>query len=192
MARIRTFLAVNISVAIRRRAVELQKKLRQSEVDATWTEPENMHVTMQFLGDVDDALIPEVCQRVISTAAAFAPFQMSLAQAGAFPSLGRPRTVWIGVDEGHQELVDLQFALQESLVEMRFPRERRTYKPHLTIARIREGGPRQQRLSELITHYEDFKTESCAVAEAIIFSSYLERSGPTYQVMGRAPLHGTA
>ncbi|MDA1050768.1 MAG: RNA 2',3'-cyclic phosphodiesterase [Planctomycetota bacterium] len=190
MTRIRTFIAVDTSPAVRRRAVALQDKLREGEVNASWTDPENMHVTMQFLGDVDESLIPEVCQRVAVAAAPFAPFDLEFARAGAFPALDRPRTVWIGVDRGSQKLVELQFAIQESLVEMRFPRERRTYKPHLTIARVRAAGPRQKRLSELIAHYHDFKAESCDVTEVVIFASYLERSGPTYQIMGRAPLAG--
>jgi len=190
MARIRTFIAVETSPAVRRRAVDLQNKLRESEVKASWTDPENMHVTMQFLGDVEDTLIPEVCKRVATAAAPFEPFHVEFSRAGAFPGAERPRTVWIGVDQGSQELVDLQFAIQESLVEMRFPRERRTYRPHLTIARVRGGGSRQTRLADLIAHYRDFKAGSCDVSEVLILASYLERSGPTYQIMGRAPLDG--
>jgi 2'-5' RNA ligase len=190
MARIRTFIAVDTSPAVRRRAVDLQAKLRESQVNATWTDAENMHVTMQFLGDVDDTLIPEVCKRVASAAAPFVPFYIDFSQVGAFPAVDRPRTVWIGVDHGAQELVALQFAIQESLVEMRFPRERRTFKPHLTLARVREGGRRQSRLAELLAHYRDFKAESCDVSEVLIFASYLDRTGPSYQIMGRAPLDG--
>ncbi len=190
MSRIRTFIAVDISPAVRRRAAILQDKLRESEVNASWTDPENMHVTMQFLGDVDDTLIPEVYKRVASAAAPFAPFHLAFSQAGAFPALDRPRAVWIGVDEGSENLVEIQAVVQESLVEMRFPRERRTYKPHLTIARVREGGLRQQRLAELIGRFRDFKAESCDVTEVLLFASFLESSGPTYQIMGRAPLAG--
>jgi len=190
MVRIRTFIAVETSPAVRRRAADLQTKLRESQVNATWTDPENMHVTLQFLGDVDDTLIPEVCKRVEAVVTPFAPFFVDFSKAGAFPAIDRPRTVWIGVDQGTQELVDLQFAIQESLVEMRFPRERRTFRPHLTLARVREGGRRQSRLAELLAHYRDFKAESCDVAEVLIFGSFLDRSGPTYQVMGRASLEG--
>ena len=190
MARIRTFIAVETSPAVQRRAAELQAKLRESQVNATWTDPENMHLTLQFLGDVEDTLVPEVCKRVAIAAAPFAPFFVDFSKAGAFPANDRPRTVWIGVDQGTQELIDLQFAIQESLVEMRFPRERRTFRPHLTLARVREGGRRQSQLSELLAHYRDFKAESCDVSEVLIFASYLDRSGPTYQIMGRAPLDG--
>ena len=190
MARIRRFVAVDTSPAVQRRAVQLQAKLRESQVQATWTDAENMHVTLQFLGDVPDTLIPEVCKRVASAAAPFTPFLVDFSQVGAFPALDRPRTVWIGVGQGAQELVDLQLAIQESLVEMRFPRERRTFKPHLTLARVREGGRRPSRLAELMAHYRDFRAESCEVAEALIFASYLDRTGANYQILGRAPLDG--
>lgn len=190
MARIRTFIAIDTSPAVQRRAADLQNKLRESEAKATWTDPENMHITLQFLGDVDDPLIPEVCKRVAAAAAPFAPFQAEFSRAGAFPSIERPRTVWIGVDRGAEELVNLQQAIQDSLAEMRFPRERRTYRPHLTLARVRGGGKGQARLSALIARYRDFKADSCDVSEALIVASNLDRSGPTYQVMGRAPLEG--
>ncbi len=190
MARIRTFIAIETSPAVRRRAADLQNKLRESEVKATWTDPENMHITLQFLGDVDDTEIPEVCKRVAAAAEPFESFFVEFSKAGAFPGLEKPRTLWIGVDQGRQELVDLQHAIQESLVEMRFPRERRTYRPHLTIARVRESGPNVSRLAELLARYRDFKAESCDVSEVLIMASYLERTGPTYQIMGRAPLDG--
>jgi 2'-5' RNA ligase len=188
MARTRTFIAVETSPAVRRRAVALQDKLRASQVNASWTDPEKMHITLMFLGDVDDREIPEVCKRVATAAAPFDPFLVEFSRAGAFPASDRPRTVWIGVDQGSQELVALQSAIQESLVEMRFPREQRIYKPHLTIARVREGGPRQTRLAELLAHYHDFKAESCEVSEVLILASYLDRAGPTYQILGRGPL----
>ncbi len=190
MARIRTFVAVDISSAVRRRAANLQDKLRESKVNASWADPENMHVTLQFLGDVDETEVPEVCKRVIRAAEPHEAMHLSFAQAGAFPALDRPRAVWIRVDEGRQQLIDLQFSIQESLVEMRFPRERRTYQPHLTLGRIREAGPRRDKLAELIAHYHDYGAESCDVTEVLILASYLDRSGPTYQVMGRAPLNG--
>jgi RNA 2',3'-cyclic 3'-phosphodiesterase len=190
MARIRTFIAVETSPAVQRRAADLQNKLREAGVKATWTDPANMHITLQFLGDVDDTEIPEVCKLVTAAAEPIEPFFVEFAKAGAFPGSDRPRTLWIGVGEGSQELVDLQLAIQESLVEMRFPRERRTYRPHLTIARVRDSGPHVERLSELLAHYRDFKAESCDVSEVLIMASYLERTGPTYQVMGRAPLDG--
>src|SRR5687768_9630793 len=98
MARIRTFIAVETSPAVRRRAVDLQNKLRESHAKASWTDPEKMHVTLQFLGDVEDTLIPDVCKRVATAAALFEPFFIEFSKAGAFPAADRPRTLWIGVE----------------------------------------------------------------------------------------------
>ncbi|MEO8498974.1 MAG: RNA 2',3'-cyclic phosphodiesterase [Planctomycetota bacterium] len=190
MARIRTFIAVETSPAVHRRVADLQNKLRESEAKANWTDLDKIHITLQFLGDVDETEIPEVCNRVAKAAEPFEPFLAEFSKAGAFPSLEKPRTVWVGVEAGREELVDLQNAIQESLVEMRFPRERRTYRPHLTIARVRGVGPHQTRLAELLAHYRDFKADSCDVSEVLIMASYLDRAGSTYQVLGRAPLEG--
>ncbi len=190
MARIRTFIAVEVSPAVCHRASELIAKLQASEVKCTWTAPENMHVTLQFLGDTDDTLIPDVCRRVAQAAAPFEPFEMAFSQAGAFPAPDRPRTVWLGVDAGAEKLVRLQFAIQESLVELRFPREHRTFKPHLTLGRVRDGSPRSQRLAELLAQYRDYKASESDVSEVVIVGSFRDKSGPMYQIIGRAPLEG--
>jgi 2'-5' RNA ligase len=190
MGQIRTFIAVDVSAEVRARANDLANRLRVSDVKANWTKPENMHLTLKFLGDTDETLIPDVCRRVAQAAKPFTPFRLVFGEAGAFPKIDRPRTVWLGVTEGDEPIVELQSAIEDTLADLRFPREHRRFKPHLTIGRVRGGGPKQEELGRLIAGNAEFDAHSCQVSELLIFASYLEPAGPTYQILGRAPLEG--
>src|SRR5262245_12973776 len=107
MSRLRTFIAVGIDKAIRDRAVALQETLGRSGVEVKWVEPENLHVTLLFLGEVEDKALPGVCRVVAECAARHEPFEMSVESAGCFPNPRRPRTLWVGIGAGLQELVAL-------------------------------------------------------------------------------------
>ena len=147
-----------------------------------------MHVSLKFLGDTDETLIPDICRRVAAVAQSHAAFQLSFTTAGAFPSVDRPRAVWMGAGEGEDEITSLQADIEESLLDLRIPREHRRFKPHLTLGRIREGGSRAEELTALLNKYASFDGKSCRIEQVLTFATYLEKSGPTYQVLARAPL----
>src|SRR5262245_34238301 len=100
MARLRTFIAVDIGQAIRDRAVALQETLARSCSDVKWVEPENIHVTLLFLGEVDTREVINVCRVVGESCAQHAVFAMSVETLGCFGNPRRPRTLWIGIGEG--------------------------------------------------------------------------------------------
>src|SRR5438105_8287060 len=91
MARLRTFIAVDPGKAIRDRLVALQETLARAGTEVKWVEPENLHVTLLFLGEVDMLDVPALCQAVADTVRTHAPFAMSLEKAGCFPNPRRPR-----------------------------------------------------------------------------------------------------
>src|SRR6059036_195662 len=97
MARIRTFVAVDLDKTIRDRTVALQEALARTGVEVKWVEPENLHVTLLFLGEVVDRSIPEVCRVVQSVTEKHAAFPMSIETVGCFPNQRRPRVLWVGV-----------------------------------------------------------------------------------------------
>jgi RNA 2',3'-cyclic 3'-phosphodiesterase len=205
MDKIRTFIAVEMSEAVRRRAARLIDLLRVGGGDVKWVEPENMHLTLQFLGDVPQTDVPAVCQAVERAVAGFPPFEISLLGAGAFPHLGRPSTIWIGVTdavnksgqaprhqsvhgEGAKELSAVQHAIQRALKPLGFPPERRAFHPHLTIGRIRRGGAAPPGLVQCLREQQAFDAGSTAIDQVVVFASYLDRAGPTYQAMSRIAL----
>lgn len=187
MARIRTFIAVDVDSSVRRKAAELTSRLRAAEGKITWVAPQQMHLTVKFLGEVPDTKLPKVCSAVEAACRTLAPFAIECRGAGAFPDRDRPRTLWIGVTEGVAELRALHDALEDQLAPFGFPKEGRGFKPHLTIGRVRQPGAG---LAELLAANEAFVAGGCEIGEAVVYASFLDRAGPTYEVLGSASLGG--
>lgn len=192
MARIRTFIAVDINKAIRDRAVALQDKLAQTSSDVKWVEPENMHITLLFLGEVNDRDIVDICDSVAEVCQEHAPFAMTIESVGAFPTSRRPRTLWMGVGEGKQELTALHDALEPPLLDLGcYRREGRSYTPHLTLGRVKSDRPSDELATALAKH-TDWHGGQTLVREVLVMSSELTSDGPTYTVLSRASLEGGA
>jgi 2'-5' RNA ligase len=187
---IRTFVAVEIDAAVRQRAGELIEQLRGSGADVKWVEVENLHLTLKFLGEVRSREIPQVCEAVERAAAGAERFELELSGAGAFPNVRRPRTVWLGAGKGSEEMVLLHKEVEAALGKLGFRPEQRRFQPHLTIGRVRRGGPAVAELGQLIEQRADFFAGRADVQQVVVFSSQLDRSGPTYEALSRARLGG--
>src|SRR6185436_14027923 len=112
---IRTFIAVEMSPRLLGRAGDLIDKLRVAAAEVNWVHPQQMHLTLKFLGDVRDTETPDICRVVNQVAASFEPFEITCRGAGAFPSLEQPRTLWIGIEDGADELMALAAAIEDAL-----------------------------------------------------------------------------
>src|SRR5687768_465516 len=104
---LRTFVAVEIGSETRARAGQLISRLRSAAVNVKWVEPQNLHWSLQFLGEVDIREIPQVCDLVTRAVADVPAFDIEARGAGAFPDVRRPRTLWLGAAEGAAEMVHL-------------------------------------------------------------------------------------
>jgi len=187
--RIRTFIAVEITDEIRRRAVELARKLAPAAGDVKWVAAENLHWTMQFLGDVDELEIPAVCKAVADAAAECETFDLAALGAGAFPAADRPRTLWIGAGQGADQMIALHSAIERRLRKRGYRGENRRFVPHLTIGRAGRKS-RPQSLAAELAALADFDGGSMRVDEVTVFVSQLTRDGPIYEPLSRAPLGG--
>jgi 2'-5' RNA ligase len=190
MKNIRTFVAVEVAPGVQARAGQLMERLRVCGVKVTWTKLHNLHLTLKFLGDTPETLLPDVCRAVSKACQGVSAFEMNYAGAGAFPSAQRPQTLWLGTSSGLQEITSLQRSIDESLHQLRYPKERRQYLPHLTLGRTRGGTPQQfLELRQLIEQNATFDAGISIVEEVIVFSSTLDReTGPTYDVLSRTEL----
>src|SRR5262245_10420769 len=130
MSRVRTFIAIDLGQDIRARLVSLQETLGRSGVEVKWVEPENLHITLLFLGEVDQRELIDVCRAVQGAAKSLSTFSVSIEKVGAFPNLRRPRTLWVGVGQGAEEVSRLHDALETPLLELGcYRREERKYTP---------------------------------------------------------------
>lgn len=189
MRRIRTFIAVSTSPEIRSAARRLTELLHPAAGDVKWVAPENLHWTMQFLGDVEELEIPAVCSAVSAAAAEVESFDLNARGAGAFPAPDRPRTLWLGAGAGSQAMVALHTAIQKRLNRLGYRGEQRRFVPHITLGRAgRSEHPRS--LVRELAGLAEFDGGLMLVDEVAVYSSELLSEGPVYDVLARAPLAG--
>ena len=174
--------------------MRLSMRVRPHARDIRWVPEENLHITLQFLGDLDDRELVEVCEQVDQAVRGCEPFTVEVQGIGAFPSVERPRTLWVGIaqDEGRDQLIELQAAVDQSLAEVGHRGENRKYVPHVTIGKSGRGpGGRNEGLSEKLIELAAVAAGTTApstVTEVLVYSSELHRDGPEYMVLARCPL----
>jgi 2'-5' RNA ligase len=188
MPKTRTFIAVEALDAVHTAALAAIDRLRSAAEGVRWVEPQNLHWTIQFLGDLDDREMAEVCLRTVRAAAEHEPFELAAFGVGAFPSIQRPRTLWLGAGEGAAEFIDLQATIENSLRDLGFRGEGRAFVPHLTIGRTSRGPSGGLVLAERLARLADFDGGVMSVDEVIVFASELGRDGPEYSILAKAPL----
>ncbi len=186
---LRTFVAVEISSETRARARQLIARLSGTGAKVSWVKPERLHLTLKFLGDVDLRDVAPLCEAVKSATAELPPFEIEVRGAGAFPTGARPRTLWLGVGRGGEELVALHDAVDQALDGLGYRREQRRFRPHLTIGRVR-GGHDLDALGQLVTLHADFAGGVSSIDEVVVMSSDLTPDGPDYEPLAVAPLDG--
>lgn len=190
MSRVRTFIAIDLGKAIRDRLMALQESLTKTVSGVKWVEPDNLHMTLLFLGEVDDRELPALCQAVEDVASTKPPFSLEIEKTGCFPNARRPRILWVGVGAGTQEVCALHDALEPPLLELGcYRREERKYTPHVTLGRIRgEGTPAG--LTAALAQQLTWKAGAVNVRELHVMSSELASDGPQYTILSRAKLTG--
>lgn len=185
---IRAFVAIDVGPEVRAAAVKLVEKLAAAAADVKWVEPSNMHLTLKFLGDVALKETARICQAVQQAADECGPFDLEFRGVGAFPNPGRPRTVWLGTGSGREPLGALFDHVESGLQKLGFRRESRAFQGHLTLGRVRRGGPQIAELGRLLAEQAECRAGQAHVDQLLVFSSELTSSGPRYDVLGRAEL----
>lgn len=177
----RVFIAINLPEGIKKELAEYQEKW--SELPAKWTAKDSLHITLEFLGDLTDVELADVCKVVSEVVKRHKSFAINLSKVAYGPA-GKmpPRMVWVG-GEKSDDLTDFREDLQECLLqEIRYRPENRGFAPHITLARINEWQFRQIDHEERPEINEDidlvFSVESIEVME-----SELKRGGPIYTIL---------
>jgi 2'-5' RNA ligase len=187
----RTFIALPIPHVQRTRLGRLQGLIAPEVPNARWTEPDQFHLTLAFIGDVPDVDLNQFCRAVAGAAVAFDPFVINLQSLGAFPDPGRPRVVWVGVTgPGLEVLGPLREAVATAAVEAGYPPEDDRFHPHVTLGRIKSKRGQEVEIARLIPHYRSWAAGQFTVSEVIVYASTLTPEGPSYMVLSRAPLLG--
>lgn len=187
---LRTFVAVDIDAAVETQVSRLIKRLQNTSAKVKWVDPQHLHYTLKFLGEIHLRDVPEICSTIEKAVRPLESFRAVAAGAGAFPDPERPRTVWLGITDGQEEFVSLHDVVEDALDKLGFRREHRRFRPHLTLGRVRQSPTGIEELGKLVQQHRDFVAGELYVGEVKIFSSVLTKDGPHYTPLGSAELRG--
>jgi 2'-5' RNA ligase len=185
-AAIRAFICIGIPATIQIRIGSLQQDLKRIDAQVSWVKPSNIHLTLKFLGPVEESKIQRVCEAAGRAARAIGPIEITIAGAGCFPSARSPRVLWIGLREVPGDLKRLYEAIEDEMAGCGFELEGRRFSPHLTIGRMRSqhnARPLAERL--LLT---GFAAESFHAREITVMRSDLKPTGSIYTPLAVVPL----
>ena len=185
MAKKRTFIAIRLSDEVLELLGELSAQVARAwpEQSVRWVKPEGMHLTLRFLGDTEEEQVSALAAGLDEVADASAPFALHLEGMGCFPNPRRPRVIWVGLQDFEEQLLPLQ-KVAELLARSRgWEREKRVFKPHLTLGRVRERAapPAGEWMRE--PPALSFQVEAIELIE-----SRLQSSGAEYTTLHRAVL----
>ncbi len=191
---IRAFIAVELSEPVRQAVAGFQEELAKARADVKWVKTANLHLTLKFLGEIQEEQLPVLQQALQDAVKEFKPFTIQLEGIGAFPKTTYPRVVWVGIQTGKEELTKLASAVEAACHSVGFPEEDRllqqaqdrSFSPHLTIGRVRS----RDRLAALVKQLQtaEFQASSPTLVDHItLFQSTLSPHGPTYTPLASLP-----
>ena len=182
----RVFIAIDIGEDIRAALGDLQQQL-QSKVDVKksdvkWVNPENIHLTLKFLGGIKDEKVVEICNITQDVAGRHKGFELDVESVGCFSGRSA-RVVWGGAGEGSDDLLRLQKDLDEQFASVGWPPEKRECTGHLTLCRVRNPKAGIQ-LAQVSEAYGDFRLGTMSADTVTVYQSQLTPTGPIYTVLG--------
>jgi 2'-5' RNA ligase len=180
----RAFIAIDLPESLRAALRRKQASFRSASPDARWTQPEGIHLTLKFLGEISDAKVMEVAES-LKNLGRFESFIVRLKGFGFFPDARRPRVFWTGV-EAPPSLSQLAEQVEEAMRRIGFAREERPFRPHLTLARFRVPQP-QPALQALLSQQGEQEWGNFEVSEFFLFESKLSPQGAQYRKVERFP-----
>jgi RNA 2',3'-cyclic 3'-phosphodiesterase len=186
LAVIRAFIAVSIDSKVIARIADATLQLKGRLPGVNWVAEENLHLTLKFLGQIDEARIEPINRALEAAVRPFSRFTISAKGLGVFPGPKRPRVLWVGLDGG-EVLIALAFAVETALDPVGFSVEARSFKPHLTIGRWRDFKGSATRLAREIEKWKSCEFGESEVKTVTLFQSVLKREGAVYH-----PLHSIA
>lgn len=185
--RVRCFIAVEIPEPIRVTISDLVETLKQRGADVKWVSSENIHITLKFLGDTEESLLPAIQQQLSKKLFNYRPFCIRISGVGSFPPGKHPRVIWVGTEES-SDLKALQGEVESGMSALGFAAEERPFQAHITVGRVKSG----RRLSEMAGKLADMRETvigNFEVTSIKLIRSELGRGGPVYTCLAEIPLH---
>lgn len=175
----RAFIGVPIDRTTSAKISAVAAELKHLLPEVRWVAEANLHFTLKFLGDVEEAQIEPISHALVDALRPFSRFTLNAKGLGVFPDLRRARVLWVGLQGGN--LAALALKVESTMVSLGFAPELRNFKPHLTIGRWRRFDGSPKKLAEALERWQGFEFGRSEVEEVIFFHSVLKPEGAVYQ-----------
>lgn len=185
----RAFWAIDLNQQVRSALREFQNRLRTHLPPIAWVRPESLHLTVKFLGEVDEEQLASIQQAVENGIKDLSPFSLQIESVGGFPNMNQPRVLWAGVSGQIADLQKLVLQVEEALIPLGFPSESKAFRGHLTLARIKQGSGEVGKglaRSQVLDQHPDFGI--LPVDQLCLFRSELKPTGAVYHQLAEVPL----
>ncbi len=182
----RVFVAIDLDPGLKNSIRDFVQSLRRTGAAVKWVDPAGMHLTLKFLGETDPGSVLSIEEEIRRVASVSPRFPLVFEGTGCFPSERKPRVFWIGVQD-QPALAELQASLERSLARLGFPPEERSFRPHLTIGRVKGAAG----LSEAVEELGKSRTRcfgEMAVGSLTFFQSTLRPGGAEYRALAECGL----
>ncbi len=173
----RGFIAIEVPADVRSKLAEIQERLKQSGAEVRWVAPENIHLTLKFMGSVDEELIDDITAVMKKSVAGSTAWTAEVKGVGSFPSARKPRVVWVGVADEDGKLQEVHRKLDRGLRRLAVPEESRRYHPHLTLGRVKRD---TFSLVQAIDSLNELEVGWLSVESLTLFQSHLKPDGAVY------------
>ena len=177
--KIRSFISVDIEATDDIRT--FINEIVETGANINMVNPDMIHVTIKFLGDIDEEMVADIGQKLDLIVEGRKPFVIDLKGVGTFPSIDYMKVIWIGIEE-NTELSDIAHRVEEELVPLGFSREKRSFSPHITVGRVKSGR-NKQRLRAVVDDYRDVDFGKIIVNKLNLKKSVLKPDGPEYTTL---------
>ncbi|MCX7913296.1 MAG: RNA 2',3'-cyclic phosphodiesterase [Thermodesulfovibrionales bacterium] len=184
----RCFIAVDLPQEIKTEVERVVGAMSLLSKEIKWVPSENIHITIKFLGEIKESIIPKIEQRLNEVCRRHRPFNIKIKGAGAFPNEKKPNVLWIGIDKS-DTLINLYQDIESSLLNLGFNKETREFSPHLTIGRVKNPIVAHPLVKGLM-EYKDKVFGIATVTEFYLMKSLLLPSGAQYSKLLTFKLSG--
>jgi len=176
---LRTFIAIELPEKIVSAISKVQEGIRSYGFKIRWVRPENIHLTLKFLGNIKEDDTKKVGNTIFESVKGYKPISLKAKGIGVFPGIKKPRVIWTGISDQLNLLTELQKTLDEKLEEIGFPKEKRPFRGHLTLGRAKAKID-PKRLSDALKEFAKFESESFSADRVILYKSELRPKGAVY------------
>ena len=185
MSPIRTFIAIELPPSVISLLGKVQEDLKSKGLRAKWVKPENIHLTLKFIGNINPDVIENIYRAMMDAVEDLTGINLVARGVGVFPGIKRPRVIWVGLGGQIQLLFALQRTLEENLEAFGFRKEKRPFKGHLTLGRFKKASD-PDLIHQLMREYATLTSEEFTVRRITLFKSDLKPAGAVYSPLQQA------